>query len=151
MNIEREILETWIGTLADSHSQMSASLLAPKPDPFRNPVGYAIRTSMGELWKQLKGDMDPQAVDSALDVVLRIRAVQDLSVTEAVGFVVRLRPILRQLSATSEFASFDERIDQLALAAFDKYVQCRDQLRAARLHEIGRLTRPHRSRGRVGV
>jgi len=151
MNLEGEILERWIGTLADSHPQMSAYLLAPKPEPFRNPVGYAVRTSLAELWRQLQGDMDPQAIDSALDVVVRIRAVQDLSATEAVGFIVRLRPILRQVSAKSEFASLDDRIDQLTLVAFDKYVQCRDQLRTARLHEIGRLTRPHRTRGTAGA
>jgi hypothetical protein len=151
MNPEREILEKWIEKLAASHAQNAAALCAPRPDPFRNPVAYAIRKSLAELWEQLQGDMDPGAIDSALDTVLRIRAVQDLSPSHAVGFVTQLRSILRQAPATFDLALLENRIDQLTLAAFDKYMQCRDQLRAARLHETERLTHRHRVAGKAGA
>jgi hypothetical protein len=87
--------------------------------------------------------MDAAAIDSALDVILRIRAVQDMSPSQAVGFVVQLRSILREAPATFDLPLLEKRIDQLSLAAFDKYMQCREQAFAARLHEAERLTRTH--------
>jgi|SRR5271157_23814 len=151
MNIDSEILERWIEKIADSHPQHSGALRAPQPDPFRNPVGYAIRKSLAQLWEQLQGDMDPDAIDSALDTVLRIRAVQDMSPSEAVGFVIQLRSILRQVPATFDLVLLENRIDQLTLAAFDKYMQCREQILAARLHESERLSRAHRVAGKAGA
>ena len=151
MNPESEILEKWIQKLADSHPQNAAALRAPKPDPFRNPVGYAIRTSLEQLWEQLQGGMDRDAIDSALDTVLRIRAVQDMSPSQAVGFIIPLRSILRQVPGTFDLALLENRIDQLMLAAFDKYTQCRDQIGAVRLHETERLTRTRRVAGKAGV
>ena len=151
MNADSEILEKWIEKLADSHPQNAAALRAPKPDPFRNPVGYAIRTSFEQLWEQLQGGMDLDAIDSALDSVLRIRAVQDMSPSEAVGFVIPLRLILRQVPGTFDLALLENRIDRLMLAAFDKYTQCRDQIRAVRLHETERLTRTRRVAGKAGA
>jgi len=151
MNTEKEILEKWIEKLADSHPRNASALRAPKPDPFRNPVGYAVRTSLEQLWEQLQGGMDRDAIDSALDTVLRIRAVQDMSPSQAVGFIIPLRSILRQVPGTFDLALLENRIDQLMLAAFDKYTQCRDQIRAVRLHETERLTRTRRVAGKAGV
>jgi len=144
-----EILETWIETLADSHPQHSAALRIPKPDPFRNPVAYAIRQSLTQIWEQLQGDMNPDVIDASLDNVLRIRAVQDLSPSQAVGFVVQLRSILRKAFPTHDLTLLENRIDQLSLAAFDKYMQCRQQINAVRLHEAERLT--HRVAGKVSA
>lgn len=151
MNSEREILDRWIDKLADSQPQHAVALRTPWPDPFRNPVGYAIRKSLAQLWEELQGNMNPEAIDSALDTVLRIRAVQDISPSEAVGFVIQLRSILREAPATFDLTLLENRIDQLMLAAFDKYTQCRDQIRAVRLHETQRLTRAPRVGGKTGA
>lgn len=151
MNTKNEILEKWIEKLADSHPQYSAAVRAPKPDPFRNPVGYAIRKGLAQLWEQLEGDMDSDSIDSALDPVLRIRAVQDMPPSEAVGFVIQLRSILRQLPTTLDLVLLETRIDQLTLAAFDKYMQCRDQILAARFRETERFMRPRPVVGRSGA
>ena len=151
MNTEKEILEKWIEKLADSHPRNASALRAPKPDPFRNPVGYAIRTSLAQIWEQLQGHMDWNVIDPALDTVLRIRAVQDMSLSQAVGFIIPLRSILRQVPGTFDLALLENRIDQLMLAAFDKYTQCRDQIRAVRLHETERLTRTRRVAGKAGA
>lgn len=151
MNPEDEILEKWVEKLADSHPQNASALRAPSPDPFRNPVGFATRRSLEQLWEQLQGDMNPAAIDSALDTVLRIRALQDVSPSQAVSFIIELRSILREIPASFDLALLDSRIDQLTLAAFDKYTQCRDQICAVRLHEMERLIRTHRVAGKVGV
>lgn len=151
MNSRQEIVEKWIEQMIESHAGQAAALRTPDPDPFRNPVSYTIRRSLAQLWKQLQGDMDLDAVDSALDSVVRIRAVQDMRPSEAVGFVIQLRSILRQQPAGFDLVLLENRIDRLALAAFDKYMQCREQILAARLHEKERLTRTDRVAAEAGA
>jgi len=146
MNAESQILEKWIGTLAAFQPENAAAVCQPKPDPFRNPGAHAIRQSLTQLWEELRGNMNSEAIDSALDTILRIRAVQDLSQNQAVSFVIQLRSILREAPATFDLALLERRIDRLALAAFDKYMQCREHLLAVRLRETERLTHPHRAR-----
>lgn len=148
MHLQHELVEKWIEQLADSDPQQSAVLRAPQPNPFRNPVGYAVRKSLSQLWGELLGEMRPEVIDQALDTILRIRAVQDLSPNEAVGFVDHLRPLLRQCPIPVDPTSLEARIDQLALAASEKYMQCREQIAAVRLHETERLTRIHRTAAR---
>ena len=147
----QQIVEKWIGQIIESHAEASAALRAAAPDPFRNPVGHTIRRSLAKLWEQLQGDMDPDAIDSALDAVIRIRAVQDMPLSEAVGFPIQLRSILREEPAGFDLVLLEKRIDELALAASNKYMKCREQVLAARLHEKERLTRAHRVGGKAGV
>ena len=151
MNAGSEILEKWIEKVAESHPQSAAALRTPKPDPFRNPIAYTIRKGLAQLWEQLQGEMNPDAIDSALDNMLRIRAVQDMSASQAASFVIPLRAILRQVPGTFDLDLLDNRIDQLAPAAWEKYMQCRDQVRAARLHEAARLASRRRLIRKAGA
>jgi hypothetical protein len=84
--------------------------------------------------------MDAASAARALEGVVRIRAVQNFSASEAVGFVLLLKPALRaELPAGPEIeADLDRRIDQIALAAFDLYARCREQIYEVRLREAGR-------------
>ena len=145
MNPEQEILEKWIERFSDSRPEPATALCSAQPDPFRNPVGYTIRQGLSQLWEQLLREMDPDTVDAALDSILRIRAVQDVSPNEAVRFVADLRPLLGQLPSELDRTLVEGRIDRLAMAALDKYRQCREQINVVRLHETERLTGAHRA------
>jgi hypothetical protein len=52
-----------------------------------------------------------------------------------VGFVFLLKPILRELAPEHDQAPLHDRIDRVALLAFDKYMQCREQLADIRVSE----------------
>ena len=145
MNPEQEILEKWIERFNDSRLEPATALRWAQPDPFRDPVGYTMRKGLSQLWGQLLGEMDPDIVDDALDRILRIRAVQDVSPDKAVRFVADLRPLLDQLPSDLRRKVVEGRIDWLARAALDKYRQCRKQINVVRLHEAERLTGAHRA------
>ena len=149
MNPEQEILEKWIERLTGPCPEPATALCSAQPDPFRNPVSYTIRKGLSQLWEQLLREMDPGTVDAALDSILRIRAVQDVSPDEAVRFVADLRPLLRQLPSELDRTLVEGRIDRLALAALDKYRLCREQINVVRLHEAERLTGVHRAARKV--
>jgi hypothetical protein len=77
---------------------------------------------------------------------MKIRAVQQFTPSQAVGFVFRLREIVRaELGGVAadpevsvELAELDAQIDRIALAAFDTYVACREQVYELRINEVKR-------------
>ncbi|HDL98300.1 MAG TPA: hypothetical protein ENH16_01790, partial [Desulfobacteraceae bacterium] len=79
-----------------------------------------------------------------LDQVIRIRAVQEFTPAQAVSPILELKWVVKQvLSADkdtrpllAELDSFDCDVDRAALAAFDIYMNCREQLHKARIFEL---------------
>jgi hypothetical protein len=155
MSTVEPILEQWIARTIQSYPSSAAAFLSGEEDPFRNPVGHTLRQSLTTLYHELQGSMDATRIASALDAIVRIRAVQDLSPSQAVGFVFLLKPIVREfapergqalLAGQNDGRTNDrtndqindwinDRIDQLALLAFDKYMQCREQVAEIRKRE----------------
>jgi hypothetical protein len=135
MSAREPILEQWIARTIQSYPPATVPFLAREDDPFRNPVGHTLRESLTTLFEQLQGNMDKDHIAPALDAIIRIRAVQDLTASQAVGFVFLLKPIVRELTPEPDQVALSERIDRLALMAFDKYMQCREQLADIRLSE----------------
>jgi RsbT co-antagonist protein rsbRD N-terminal domain len=143
MSARDPILEQWIAETIHSYPPSAAPFLAGEDDPFRNPVGHTLRESLTTLFDELRGDMETDRIAPAMDAIIRIRAVQDLTASQAVGFVFLLKPILREFAPAHDPVlldaslnlSLNDRIDQLALMAFDKYMQCREQLADIRVSE----------------
>jgi len=153
MDATEAILERWVARTAESYPRHAAALLRKEHDPFRNPVGDTLRRSLSQLLRELSGEMDAPAIDSALDPIIRLQVVQGFAPDDAVRFVSLLKPILRELEPDRNSAVLgdriddgtiddgridDGRIDRLAVMAADKYAQCRKQLARIRANEIRR-------------
>jgi RsbT co-antagonist protein rsbRD N-terminal domain len=111
--------------------------LAPAADPFRDPVGYTVREALPVLLDVALGSNPVEDAVAPLERLMRIRAVQDLTPAQAVGFLFELKPLLREFGGPADFAR-DGRIDALALLAFDRYVRCREDAHAIQLRELRR-------------
>ena len=138
MDATEAILERWVARTAESYPRHAAALLRKEHDPFRNPVGDTLRRSLSQLLRELSGEMDATAIDSALDPIIRLQVVQGFASDDAVRFVSLLKPILRGLEPEQNSAVDDGRIDRLAVMAADKYAQCREQLARIRANEVRR-------------
>ena len=134
-----------------SYPAAALPFLAGQDDPFRNPVGHTLRQSLTTLFEELIGDMNASAVATALDAIIRIRAVQDLTASQAVGFLFLLKPLTRKLAPEQDHEKLADRIDRLALMAFDKYMQCREQVAQIRLSESRRNIRGRQAATEVGI
>jgi hypothetical protein len=144
------MLEQWLARAVEVYGEKVAPLAVAERDPFRNPVGHTLRTHLGLLLCELQGGMDPAAIDASLEQIMAVRAVQDLSVEQALGFVFELRGILRHERSGPEAAEIDVRLDRLALAAFARFLACRERMAQLRLQEHVRALGPvpHRLRPR---
>jgi hypothetical protein len=132
------VADQWLARTLGSYPSLTSHYLLEEKDPFRNPVGRALREALPALVEELLGGMDPARITAALDQVIRMRAVQDFSASQAVGFVFDLRDILRRESPAELTPEVDARIDRMALAAFDVFVKCREKMDRIRVEEARR-------------
>jgi hypothetical protein len=128
---KQEILKSWFQTTIDSYPAETARFLKNQKDPFANPVGQTTYQSLDALVDALTTDAGPEVMAKALDPILRIRAVQSFTPSKATSFVFSLKQILRRYlpgDAGVDMNELDRRVDEMAMAAFDIYVACREKI-----------------------
>ena len=128
---KKEILEQWFQTTVDSYPADTARFLKNQQDPFANPVGRTTYQSLAALVDALIAGSGREAMTSALDPVIRIRAVQTFTPSKATAFVFALKRIVRDKLAAAggpDMEALDRQIDEMALAAFDLFVACREKV-----------------------
>ena len=130
------IAKKWFNLAAQTYALDTAQFLKSKTDPFANPVGSTMLTGLDGILDQLIHTMDPQILNSHLDSIIRIRAIQDFTPSQATAFILSLKKVLREYLAkelkdsrlAAEFIEFESKIDQICLMAFDIYMQCREKV-----------------------
>jgi hypothetical protein len=136
----------WLAAVLAEYGEPTAARWR-RDDPFGNPVGHTLATGLPQLLDAVAtGGETPAGAATALEAILRIRSVQDLSPSRAIGFVYRLRDAIRgELQAelaggalSAELAEVDGRIERLAWLAFDTYVRLREQVFRLRQEELKR-------------
>ena len=140
------IVEQWLGAALASYPDDSAAAFRRQKDPFANPVGHSLRVGTRGIFDALLDGMDPATIRQHLGEIIKIRAVQQLPASGALSFVFHLKHAVRtELGKAAEdpqhsceLTELEDRIDQVALAAFDVYVQCREQLCELRVNEAKR-------------
>lgn len=135
MSFIGEIAERWLERALAAYPANAQPFIAAEHDPFRNPVGHTLRENLTTLVRECLGSMNAPAIESSIDSLIRLRAVQDFSPAEAVGFIFDLRSIAHD-AAIPLPADFAARVDQIALLAFDKYMACREQIFDLRVREL---------------
>ena len=132
------ILKEWLDKIIKTYPAYSSRFLKKQKDRFANPVGYTLSNDIEILFDELilgKG-LDKERVVPALDRIIRIRAIQDFSASEAVAFIFLLKDVIRELlkeesqgkNFHKELISFESKIDGLILIAFDVFVKCREKI-----------------------
>ena len=130
------IAERWYARTLESYPAETQPFLREERDPFRNPVAATMRNSLRVLAGEITGAMEAERTRAALLDIVRVRAVQDFSASEAVSFVFVLKDVLRECEGLN--AEAERRVDELALTAFDAYMDCRERIAALRVKEAQR-------------
>lgn len=140
------IQERWEAAVLSSYPSDAAALFSKQQDPFSNPIGASVRKGTRGVLESILGDMDPTALRSHLDEVIRVRAVQEMAPSQALSFLFSLKTILRDLLPETdadprlrrELSGLEARIDEAALVAFDVYAECREEVSQLRVNEVKR-------------
>ena len=133
---KNDIIDKWFEATIQTYAPDTAQFYKGQKDQFANPVGSITAKGIEFLLDQLLNDFDPDAVKTYLDPVIRIRAVQDFTPSQATAFILSLKKVLRDrlsdklqdAAILTEFLAFESRIDQLCLMAFDIYMACKEKI-----------------------
>ncbi len=140
------ICARWLDAVLGEYGALTASRWRREKDPFANPVGHALGAGLPSIFDNAiaEGEL-PSDTLTALEAIVRIRSVQDMTPSRAVGFLYKLRDAIREelgaelLAAhAAGLAEVDAHIQQLTLVAFDTYVHLREQMFRLRQDELKR-------------
>lgn len=126
----------WLKLILESYPADTQRFLKKQKDPFANPVRHTISREIENLYKELLQQFDRQRVSSFLDRIIRMRAVQDFSPSQALAFFFQLKKVIREEleeeirenQLYDELRGFESKIDDMALIAFDIYMGCREKI-----------------------
>jgi hypothetical protein len=144
----KEILNKWTHGVLDTYPAESTPFLKDEDDRFRNPVGYTIEKGLERIYGGLVAESFDVGVKEAIEDIIRMRAVQQFSPSEAVGFMIPLKGIIRgavevtrkaSVADSSEFGALltrtEREIDRMTMFAVDCYVKCREAIFQVRVRE----------------
>ena len=140
------IVERWAEAVFSSYHKDAAVLFQKQQDPFANPVGKSVRDGTRGLFRVILDGMNPEELRTHLDEIIRVRAIQQFSPSEALSFVFSLRSILRTVvpeldsdpQLRNDATELDKTIDEVALAAFEMYSERREEVAQLRIKEVKR-------------
>ncbi len=140
------ILQRWCDDALATYSKDATNAFRRQKDPFANPVGHALRMGTQGVFEALLDGPDDDEIRGHLEGMVKIRAVQQFSPSEALSFLFGVKKIVRaELGVkrddsrfAAELAKFDDQVDRMALFAFDVFVECRQQVSELRINEIKR-------------
>lgn len=137
------IVNKWIKLILGSYSIESSKFLNQEKNQFSNPVGSTISASAEGIFDEIVGSRDFDKIALLLTDSIKIRAIQNFSPSEAVGFVFILKRVIReelgkqinQEKFLDEMFEIESVIDKTALVAFDLYMQSREKVFQIRMSE----------------
>ena len=137
------ILEKWFHLILETYPADTATMMRKDENQFTNPMGSTISREIEVLFKKLCEGIQDEKYQASLDSILKIRSVQDFSPSKAVGFVFLLKRAIGETlkneickeSVMDEWLKFQSRIDDLALQAFDIYMDCREKICEIRVNQ----------------
>ncbi|WP_170920530.1 RsbRD N-terminal domain-containing protein [Desulfacinum hydrothermale] len=145
---QKAILKDWFQTVVDAYPAETAAFLRKEKDPFANPVGSSILEGLQGVYAQVVEGVQEEQVAPFLDRVIRIRAVQDFTPAQALSFVFSLKEVvqsrLEEEGRLPEWAedlrAMEAAVDQVALMAFNIYMECREKVYELRVEEVKNRT-----------
>lgn len=142
------IVQRWIDLILEAYPEETSRFLKEQKNRFSNPVGYIIFQGIEGLFDELLQGFDSEKISPFLDNIIRIRAIQDFSPSQAVSFVFLLKKVIREElereihenGISEELLLFEQRIDNLALLSFDIYMKCREKIWELKANELSNQT-----------
>jgi len=142
------IVKKWFDLILQDYPADATHFFKEQKNRFANPVGHTISQGIGELFDELVHGPDFDKVYSSLDDIIKIKAVQDFSPSQALSFIFLLKKVIREEMKreirenqfSDELTSLESGIDKMALLAFDIYMKCRERIYEIKADEVRRIT-----------
>ncbi|KUO69745.1 MAG: hypothetical protein APF81_17235 [Desulfosporosinus sp. BRH_c37] len=142
------ILSGWFNVIIETYPADNTGFLKKQKNRFANPVGHTFSQGLEGILEALIEEKGLAVALPFLEDIIKVRAVQNFTPSKALGFIFTLKKVVREELKTeirqdqidNELMSFESRIDDLALSAFDIYMKCGEQLNQLKFDELKRMT-----------
>ncbi|MBW2091180.1 MAG: RsbRD N-terminal domain-containing protein [Deltaproteobacteria bacterium] len=140
------IVKKWFNKVAETYHPETQKFLKQRSNRFANPVGSTLTIEMEAIFDALHDQAKQDKIAACLDKIIKIRAVQDFSPSEALQFIFSLKQVIREElneeiqdeQISKEMLALDSQIDNLGLLAFDVYMSCRETIYRIKENEYRR-------------
>lgn len=142
------ILKRWLDLILETYPPETANFLKKQDDPFTNPVGQTILQGIDGIFNDILNGAGSENAAAFLEKVIKIRAVQDFTASQAISFVFLLKKAVREELKDEinrdrlheDLSLLNDRVDELALIAFDMYMKSREKIYELKSNEIKNMT-----------
>ncbi len=142
------VLGLWWEMVLAGYPTDTRSFLVREKDRFQNPVGATLRSGLEDALDGLLAGAGEAELGQAVQGIVRVRAVQDISDRDALAFVFAVKQAARAALGEDaetergrrELDELGTAVDRLALVAFACYVRCREEIFSIRTRELQRRT-----------
>ena len=143
-----KILTAWKDAVFSTYPLNTVGFARTQEDQFCNPAGHATREALEKIYAAVAGqNVSAKALAAAVEMFIKLRAVQNFTPAEALGVLYLLKPLLREqiLPACAdkkglfkELLEAESRLDTAVLLACNIYVASKVQVCEERIGEIKR-------------
>ncbi|PID99843.1 MAG: hypothetical protein CSA81_14385 [Acidobacteria bacterium] len=141
-NYRDKIVDEWVEYTLKTYR--SSEFFRREQDRFANPTGVNIREGLSRLFDLMSKGADPETFKVPVEQIVRLRAVQEFSPSQAVAPLNAVKHITRNILAAdkersvfiTELYDFEFAVDLAMLAAFDIYMESRERLYQIRVREL---------------
>ncbi|MFP4445578.1 MAG: RsbRD N-terminal domain-containing protein [Desulfosudaceae bacterium] len=142
---KKAICKNWTEQVLRTYPAQTAEIFIKEKDRFANPVAGSLSESLEKVMDGLIHNASGQELAAAIDPAIRVRAVQNFSSSEAVRFIFFLKEIIPEVIGSKNLLAedwtwLDQKVQELALIGFDKYVECREKIFELRAFEVRNRT-----------
>jgi len=138
----------WFDAIMETYPLDNTGFFKKQEDRFANPVGHAFTLGIESMLEALIEEKDLTEGLPFLNDIIKVRAVQDFTPAKAVNFIFSLKKVVREElkkeirkdQMDDELLNFESKIDDLALFAFNIYVECREKLNQLKVDELKRMS-----------
>jgi hypothetical protein len=141
-NYRKKIVDQWVEYTLSTYK--SSDFFVKEKDKFANPTGVNIREGLDSLFTLLSKGADSEEFRKPIDTIMRLRAVQEFTPSQAVAPLNAVKHITRDILAADKERSvfikdlydFEFAVDLALLMAFDIYMESRERLYQVRINEL---------------
>lgn len=142
---KEDLLKQWFEQVIGAYPPEAVKYFAKVNNTFTNPVGSNIHRSLSAILNELLDEGDADKMYQELEMILRIKAVQDVQPSKAVAFIFSLKTIIEKIFKAEInrgeinhkiLNDFYDELDSLGLLAFNIYCDSRELIYQMRIKEI---------------
>ena len=145
---KKAILSKWFELTIGTYPEQTAQFLKSKKNQFANPIGYTLFKEIEPILDGLCKGVECNTLQPFLENIIRIRAIQDFSPSQALSFIFLLKEVIReemeveiqQGALGRELLDLESRIDELGLLSFNIFMKCREKIYDLKANELKNRT-----------